>query len=88
MGMAEFFTAGGRIPEAVTVYQRVVQLQPYFEQGHLGLMKVYDSIGERSAVEEQYQYLADLLKRELDVDMPDNIKTWYEEWKQHNFKSL
>ncbi|MCE3199383.1 response regulator [Paenibacillus sonchi] len=88
MGMAEFFTAGGRIPEAVTVYQRVVQLQPYFEQGHLGLMKVYDSIGERSAIEEQYQYLADLLKRELSVDMPDNIKTWYEEWKQQHFKSL
>ncbi|KWX74334.1 hypothetical protein AML91_16225 [Paenibacillus jilunlii] len=88
MRMAEFYAARGRIPEAVTVYQRVVQLQPYFEQGHLGLMKVYDSIGERSAIEEQYQYLADLLKRELDVDMPDNIKTWYEEWKQHNFKSL
>ncbi|MEC0170324.1 response regulator [Paenibacillus graminis] len=88
MGMAEFFTARGRIPEAVTVYQRVVQLQPYFEQGHLGLMKVYDSMGERSAVEEQYQYLADLLKRELSVDIPDNIKSWYEEWKLHNFKSL
>ncbi|MNI79578.1 hypothetical protein D3C73_1360460 [compost metagenome] len=54
----------------------------------MGLMKVYDSIGERSAIEEQYQYLADLLKRELGVDMPDNIKTWYEEWKQQHVKSL
>ncbi|MNO22123.1 Transcriptional regulatory protein YehT [compost metagenome] len=88
MGMAEFFTTRGSVPEAVTVYQRVVQLQPYFEQGHLGLMKVYDSIGERSAVEEQYHYLADLLNRELSVDLPDNIKIWYEGWKQHNFKSL
>ncbi|MNR65998.1 hypothetical protein D3C85_1892860 [compost metagenome] len=51
-------------------------------------MKVYDSIGERSAVEEQYHYLADLLNRELSVDLPDNIKIWYEGWKQHNFKSL
>ncbi|MBW4084033.1 response regulator [Paenibacillus sp. S150] len=88
MGIAEFYTASGRIAEAVTVYQRVVQLQPYFEQGHLGLMKVYDSIGERSAVEEQYHILTDLLNRELNIELPANIKRWYDKWKQHNLRSL
>lgn len=88
MGIAEFYISSGRIPEALTVYQRVVQLQPFFEQGHLGLMKVYDSIGERSAVEEQYHLLTDLLRRELNVEPPANIKRWFNEWKHQNLRSL
>ncbi|WP_238655051.1 response regulator [Paenibacillus piscarius] len=88
MGIAEFYISSGRIPEALTVYQRVVQLQPFFEQGHLGLMKVYDSIGERSAVEDQYYILTDLLRRELNVEPPANIKRWFNEWKHQNLRSL
>ncbi|MEK5235406.1 response regulator [Paenibacillus sp. FSL L8-0470] len=83
MEMAEFYIGCGKIPEAVTVYQRIVQLQPYFEQGHLGLMKVYDRIGERSAVEEQYNILTDLLNRELSIELPVNIERWYHNWKHH-----
>jgi two-component system LytT family response regulator len=88
MGIAEYYIVSGRVPEAVTVYQRVVQLQPYFEQGHLGLMKVYDSIGERSAVEEQYKILADLMKDDLSIELPSNIERWYAQWKEHNLKKL
>ncbi|ASA19661.1 response regulator [Paenibacillus donghaensis] len=81
MGLAEFYTGSGRIPEAITVYQRVIELQPYYEQGHLGLMKAYTSIGDRSAVEEQYRMLAKLLKDELGVAVPANVQSWYDQWK-------
>lgn len=86
MGMAEFYINSGKIPEAVTVYQKIVQLQPYFDQGHLGLMKVYDSIGERSAVEEQYKILTDLLKRDLSIGLPAHVEQWYEQWESHNLR--
>lgn len=86
MGIAEYYIDSGRIPEAVTIYQRIVQLQPYFEQGHLGLMKVYHRIGERAAVEEQFKILTELLKDELSTELPSNIEHWYEEWKQQNLK--
>ncbi|MFF2908851.1 response regulator [Paenibacillus sp. NPDC057934] len=88
IGIADYYIGSGRIPEAVTVYQRIVQLQPYFEQGHLGLMKVYDSIGERSAVEEQYKALTELLKDDLSTELPSNIERWYSDWKLHNLKPL
>ncbi|WP_083205297.1 response regulator [Bacillus sp. FJAT-27264] len=88
IGIADYYTSSGRIPEAVTVYQRIVQLQPYFEQGHLGLMKVYDSIGERSAVEDQYKALTELLKDDLSTELPSNIEHWYSDWKLHNLKQL
>lgn len=86
MGMAQFYIDNNSIPEAVTVYQKVVQLQPYFEQGHLGLMKVYDSIGERSAVEEQYKNLTELLKGDLSIGLPAVVQDWYEQWELHNLR--
>ncbi|UQZ35341.1 hypothetical protein C2I18_18510 [Paenibacillus sp. PK3_47] len=82
--MAEFYIGTGRIPEAVTTYQRIVQLQPYFEQAHLGLMKIYDSMGERTAVEEQYNTLYGMLVRELGIEPPPHIINWYNEWKHQN----
>lgn len=84
INMAEFFSGSGKIPEAITIYQRIVLLQPYFEQAYLGLMKIYDSIGERTAVEEQYNTLNDLLNRELNIELPPHIVSWYENWKHHN----
>ncbi|OME47859.1 hypothetical protein BSK59_27105 [Paenibacillus odorifer] len=86
MGIAQFYIESNRIAEAVTVYQRVVQLQPYFEQGHLGLMKVYDSIGERSAVEEQYKLLKGLFQQELNINLPASVEHWYEQWEQFNHR--
>ncbi|MEK8205223.1 response regulator [Paenibacillus sp. FSL L8-0696] len=86
IGIAQFYIESNRIAEAVTVYQRVVQLQPYFEQGHLGLMKVYDSIGERSAVEEQYKLLKDLFQKELNLGLPASVEHWYEQWEQFNHR--
>ncbi|MRN51936.1 response regulator [Paenibacillus monticola] len=88
MRMADFFIGEGRIPEAVTIYQRIVQLQPYFEQGHMGLMRIYDQTGERSAVEEQYRLLSDLLNRELSIELPANIEAWYTQWKLGSLKYL
>jgi len=86
MGMAQFYIDSSRVPEAVTVHQKVVQLQPYFEQGHLGLMKIYDSIGERSAVEEQYKILKDLLISELNIGLPASVEEWYEQWELQNLR--
>lgn len=86
MGMAQFYIDSSRVPKAVTVYQRVVQLQPYFEQGHLGLMKIYDSIGELSAVEEQYKLLKHLLQNELKIGVPATVEEWYAEWEHHNLR--
>lgn len=82
MSMAVFCKSNGKLPESVTVYKRIIQLHPFFEQAHLGLMKAYDSIGERTAVEEQYNQLSGILQRELGIDPPEEITGWYEEWKQ------
>lgn len=80
--LAEHYTGRGSVPQAVTVYQRIVQLQPYYEQGHLGLMKIYQQIGERTAVEEQYHTLKSMLARELHVEPPEAVEKWYAEWKR------
>ncbi|WP_342424086.1 response regulator [Paenibacillus sp. FSL E2-0178] len=88
LSLAAFYIETSKLPEAVTIYQRIVHLQPYFEQGYFGLMKTYDIIGERSGVEEQYNTMTALWNGELGIGLPANITRWYEEWKQHNFRSL
>lgn len=86
MGIAKFYIDHNKVPEAVTIYQRVVQLQPYFEQGHIGLMKVYDSIGESTAVQEQYKLLNTLFKSELNMALPTSVEAWYEQWELHHLR--
>lgn len=88
MGLAEFYVGERMYVEAVTAYQRVIQLQPYFEEGHLGLMKVYALMGERTAVEKQYRSLEALLKDELHLGLPERVSGWYEKWRQMNLRAL
>ena len=88
MRLAEFYVGERMYVEASTVYQRVIQLQPYFEEGHLGLMKVYALMGERTAVEKQYKSLETLLKEELHLGLPERVSGWYEKWRQLNLRAL
>ncbi|RXZ80178.1 response regulator [Paenibacillaceae bacterium] len=84
MQVAEFYTDNNMITSAATVYQRIVQLQPYFEEGHLGLMKIYDHLKARAAVEKQFSTIQNLLLKELGVELPESIQSWYTAWKQRN----
>lgn len=79
--LGSFYEEGERIPEALTVYQQVVGMHPFSEQGRIGLMKVYDRMGESAAVEAQYRLFAELLDQELGIEMPDEVKDWHSRWK-------
>lgn len=86
--LAEYYAGCGRALEAITVYRKIVELQPFFEQGHWGLMKLYESVGEHAAVEEQYHTLENLLSEELGIAVPSAIEQWYAQWRGHKLKML
>ncbi|OMF96147.1 hypothetical protein BK144_05255 [Paenibacillus sp. FSL R7-0273] len=88
ISIAEFYIACNKPAEAVTVYQRIVAMQPYFEQAHFGLMKVYESIGDRASVESQYNQLSDLLWKELGIEPPGEITKWFRDWKHNNSRPV
>lgn len=51
--LASFYAGSQMLTAAVAVYQRIVQLHPYSEEGHLGLIKTYEQIGDKLTAEEQ-----------------------------------
>ncbi|WP_248929235.1 response regulator [Paenibacillus hamazuiensis] len=80
--LGEFYIKEGMPAEAITVYHRVQQQYPYFEESYFALMKLYDVLEERTAVEEQYKNLVQLLEQELDASPSNRIAEWYENWKR------
>lgn len=77
---AEFCSHTNRYSNAITIYQRIVHLQPYHEEAHWGLMKSYDHLGERIAVAEQFRKLQQLLHDELGIKPSIPIDEWYKQW--------
>lgn len=88
MSIGQFYISCNKLAEAVTVYQRIVRMQPYFEQAHFGLMKIYESIGDRAAVESQYSLLSEILLQELGIEPIVEITNWYEAWIHGNLKTV
>ncbi|SFL76044.1 Two-component response regulator, SAPR family, consists of REC, wHTH and BTAD domains [Paenibacillus sp. 1_12] len=68
--------------EAVQVYLRIQQEQPLSEDSFFSLMKLYDHMGQRASVEEQYQLLLKMLDQELNLEPKREIILWFENWKQ------
>jgi two-component SAPR family response regulator len=80
--VAEVYSQSGMFNEAVVVYQRIQREDPLLEESFFGLMKLYDLLGQRVAVEEQYQRLVKMLEQELNVGPQEQISRWYEMWRQ------
>jgi len=81
MEVADFYKAHNRLSSAVTIYQRIVQLQPYSEDGHFRLMQVYEQLGDRNAVEEQFRIATQLFQDELGIGLSDDLRNWYTNYK-------
>ncbi|MDF2925279.1 MAG: hypothetical protein K0R57_4193 [Paenibacillaceae bacterium] len=80
--LAESHSYSGRLPEALATYQRLIQIQPYCEEAYWGLMKLYDRLGERPAVEAQFRKLKEIMTEELGIPVPSYVEGWYEDWRR------
>lgn len=81
--VARSYSQDGMTADAVTIYRRIVERQPYFEEAHLELMRAYERLGERSAVVEQFRAMRRLLKEELGLEVSEHIVEWYEQWRKY-----
>ncbi|WP_240418433.1 response regulator [Paenibacillus periandrae] len=80
--VAECYSQNGMWSEAVQVYHRIQQEQPLSEDSFFALMKLYDLMGQRASVEEQYQLLLKMLEQELNLEPKGEITHWFECWRQ------
>jgi len=73
------YTAAGEYHQAIAACRRMLEVDPLSEQVHCDLMRLWHRLGNRAAVERQYQTLTRLLAEELDADpMPETQAVYAE----------
>lgn len=75
--LADSYLKDGLLLEAVTLLKRVLELHPYYEEGYLSLMKLYDQIGDRSATEACFADLKQNVEEDLGVKLSPKVLQWY-----------
>ncbi|XOK61139.1 response regulator [Paenibacillus elgii] len=79
--LCEFYEQQKKPKKAIQVHLRIQQLLPDEEESYFSLMKLYDWIGDRIGVEEQYLLLRTKMERDLEMPMRPDITDWYIRWK-------
>ncbi|WP_372007479.1 response regulator [Paenibacillus chitinolyticus] len=79
--LGEFYAGLGQVNEAILIYNRMQEKYPHFEGSYFPLMKLYASLRDRKAVEDQFNRLCALLK-EMDVLPEVSVQMWMEKWRE------
>ncbi|QJD84710.1 response regulator [Cohnella herbarum] len=79
--VSEFYERHGMPDKAIQVNRRAQDLYPEEEGCYFALMKLYDAIGNKIEVEEQYLLLQTRLQKELELPISAHVARWYEQWK-------
>lgn len=67
--------------KALLICQRMQMLNPYSEESYFLLMRIYDLLGERQFVEQQYHRLEEMLLEEYGTKPAPAISEWYLNWR-------
>ncbi|MFB6365176.1 response regulator [Paenibacillus elgii] len=79
--LCEFYEQQENPKKVIQVHLRIQQLLPDGEESYFSLMKLYDAIGDRIGVEEQYLLLRTKMERDLETPISPDITDWYARWK-------
>ncbi len=72
--VADYYRENGRAEEALSLYEKIVAVDPYQEEIHRAIMRTYLELGQRAAAAKHYQELQTFLREDLDIDpMPETI---------------
>ncbi|KPV59297.1 histidine kinase [Paenibacillus sp. A3] len=85
--LCEFYEQQKKPKKAIQVHLRIQQLLPDEEESYFSLMKLYDWIGDRIGVEEQYLLLRTKMERDMELPINPDITDWYTRWKSLSLTS-
>ncbi|MBD8005340.1 response regulator [Bacillus norwichensis] len=77
--MADYMIYNENRYEAIALYLRVQKILPYQEDSYIILMQLYDALGDRYSVQEQYEKLKSMLKEEYDTIPDKSIQQWFQQ---------
>ncbi|KQL45663.1 hypothetical protein AN963_11425 [Brevibacillus choshinensis] len=79
--VGKFLVETNEFAKAMAVYLRMQQIVPHQEELFFYMMKLYDAVGDREAVEGQYVRLTQMLREELETTPQEDVQNWYKQWK-------
>lgn len=79
--VADYLISKGEYREALALYHRIQSLHPYMEESYFMLMRLYDILGDRESVVQQYTHLKEMLRNEFDVKPRPSVQLWFNKWK-------
>jgi DNA-binding SARP family transcriptional activator len=77
--MAELLESRGEVEAALRAAERLVELEPLREQGHLLLIRLHALAGRRAEALHRYEYLREVLDSELGIEPSAQAQQLYEE---------
>ncbi|WP_440114845.1 response regulator [Paenibacillus sp. QZ-Y1] len=83
--LAQFYEKSAMLEEALALYERIHDVDPYNEEDGLALIKLYTAIGRHREAERHYHKLDHLFSNELRIGLNDKLVNWFE---QVRMKSL
>mgnify|MGYP001770845255 CR=1 FL=1 len=82
LGWARSREAAGAYREALEIYQRMLEADPYQEQEQQAVMRLYARLGETPAAVRQYQGYREVLRREFGVEPSPQTQALYRRLRQ------
>lgn len=80
--VADYFILTENHPQAILVYLQLQKVAPYRNESYIMLMKLYNKLNDRFAVQEQYEALVTMLLDEFDETPDSEVQDWYNNWKE------
>jgi len=67
--------------EAINLYHYVQEVYPTGEESYFNLMKLYNRVNNKQAVETQYNMLRKVLQNEYQIEPNEKVQNWFKNWK-------
>lgn len=75
--LGELYADSGRFDEAQERYRAAVEVEPFQEELHRGLMQVLSDAGRHAEALKHYEWLEELLRAELDIAPAEETQSLY-----------
>lgn len=80
--LADYYISADKHADALVLYERVQEMEPYNEDEAILVIKLYDELGSYDKVASYYRGFCEMITEELGLAAPLKVKSWYEKWQR------
>lgn len=77
--LMQFHKLENNIPQSLAFAQRLLKVEPFREDVHLAVMKMYQDIGQRFMALKQYEKCRETLEKDMGIPPSQDTRRFYEE---------